>query len=68
VGKAAMETSDYLVSAFNEKNLRLKAITSKGSLLDNINFISETFESQVLILILINQIDKNFSHFIFTFN
>jgi protein SMG6 len=46
VGKAAMETIDYLVSAFNEKNLRLKAITSKGSLLDNINFISETFESQ----------------------
>ena len=41
VGKTASETIDYLVSAFNDKSLRLKAITSKGNLMDNINFISE---------------------------
>ncbi|CAG2119799.1 unnamed protein product, partial [Medioppia subpectinata] len=42
VGKAAMEAIDYLVSAFNDKSLKLKAITSKGSLLESINFISES--------------------------
>ncbi|RWS23446.1 telomerase-binding protein EST1A-like protein [Leptotrombidium deliense] len=45
VAHAARKALDYLETAFLQKNARLKAITSKGSILDNINFTNESMQS-----------------------
>lgn len=47
VGQAAKVAFDYLEATFDEKNNKLKAITSKGSLLNNMNFRTENFKAKV---------------------
>ncbi|XP_015794937.1 telomerase-binding protein EST1A isoform X3 [Tetranychus urticae] len=44
VGQAAKEAFDYLETSFNEKSNKLKTITFKGSLLNNMNFRNENFK------------------------
>ncbi|RWS15315.1 telomerase-binding protein EST1A-like protein [Dinothrombium tinctorium] len=46
VAQAAKKALDFLEMAFQNKNWRLKAITSKGSILDNINFTNESLQTK----------------------
>lgn len=47
VGQAAKEAFGYLETSFNEKSNKLKTITFKGSLLNNMNFRNENFKVKV---------------------
>lgn len=47
VGQAAKEAFEYLEKTFADKNNKLKAITSQGSILDSMNFTNESFKAKV---------------------